>query len=1013
MIKQLQIIFLVLLCFPAAFAQKGTGAEQQSPLAYNLNMVHHNPGETPFDTKYNDPFYLKKAGFNGQIPRVFLPCAITYDSFDGDVMPKGSALRKATEVYAAKIDSMLAAAKKAGIPVYPFTDLLVIPKAIQTKYGKEMQSAEEGDMVFVEGGARLQASILRPRTEEVLRAQIREIFDRFPDLGGLTTRFGETYLHEFPEYAGGSPALSPQEHIRLINILRDEICVKRNKKLFYRTWCFNGFHNNPAYYLEVTDAIEPHPNLCFSIKNTLGDYIRLTPFNPCLGIGKHRQIVEVSCNYGGLYGKNTHPFYLGQGIINGWEEYAWIKNDGPARCLRDLLKCPQFAGVWTWARGDGWKGPYLADEMWVDLNEQVFSLFAREPWRSEKELFDKAAAVVFGITGKNLEKMRRLCLLSADAVVRAHLSLHTDVDVWWCRDQYLTAIDLKGVVRAGKQKQVREEKEEAVRMWKEMEQLSREIRLPNIAQQDYIEVSVTYGRIKTEIIRQIWLMQLLAAEAEVNSVPLQKAAMKQAIAEYERLWNEWRALKAAHACCPTLYTDTTAQYIDTPPFRKVLDTYKQAVLDESNQVEPVVNWNAIVGKLTSGHWGLNTQKGEGFTTPFEEKADFYRQVKPGVLRVMSHLTYGWVKEHSWDTLRIKTQLDNARHLYQHSERIMLCLYSPPPFINSGKLPLANEMQEDSLATFFAQLPSVIKATGHRIDLYEFFNEAEPRFGALGGNSGNLSGTGANLPTYWRTLNKIAKAIKTADPTAKVGGPATAFPYENVYKGFMDNCADNMDFFSFHLYLTGHPGTTPDADLFNNFYASRTDAVKELTDYVKSKGKTHLELYQDEWQVSYEWKKYEPLHDNHVGASWMACYIKDCALKGITNMNVWDYGFHPHAATFLLYSRFSPYLRGNVAQSNNTGGKIEIIPVISDKGKRSVLLINKTGGKIEVLGAGKLLGGKASAVKGFRLDATTLQNPEATNTENVKYAVERIANLPSDITLNPYGMALLTNYEIKN
>ncbi|MDR1221802.1 MAG: hypothetical protein LBL07_02835 [Tannerella sp.] len=559
------------LCFQYLSAQK-------EPLAYNLNMVHHNPGEPPFNTKYNNPFYLKKEGFNGQIPRIFLPCAITYKNFDADIMPEGSALREEAEAYALKIDTLLSEAEEAGIPVYPFTDLLVIPKSIQAKYGKEMRRMENEEAGATLGGTRLQASILLPRTEEMLRAQIRELFERFPGLGGLTTRFGETYLHEFPEYTGGSPALSRQEQIRLINILRDEVCVKRNKKLFYRTWDFGyNFHTNPVYYLEVTDAVETHPNLFFSIKNTQGDYIRLYPFNPCLGTGKHPQIVEVSCNYGGLYGKNAHPFYLGQGVIDGWEEYAWIKSVGPAQSLRDLLKCPQFAGVWTWARGDGWKGPYLTNEMWVDLNEQVFSRFAREPWHSEKGLFDEAVRRVFGIDGENSEKMRRLCLLSADAVLRGHLSRHVSVDVWWCRDEYLTAIDLKGAVGAGRQKEVREEKDEAVGMWKEMEKLSREIRLPDRAQQEYLEVSVTYGRIKCEIIRQIWFMQLLAAESEVNGIPLQRDAMKQSIAEYDRLWEEWRALKAAHSCCPTLYTDTKAQYIETPPFRKVLDIYRKTI----------------------------------------------------------------------------------------------------------------------------------------------------------------------------------------------------------------------------------------------------------------------------------------------------------------------------------------------------------------------------------------------------------------------------------------------------
>jgi hypothetical protein len=101
-------------------------------------------------------------------------------------------------------------------------------------------------------------------------------------------RFGETYLHDTPYHLGGSPInnddrLSIADHILLINILRDEVCVKRNKKLFYRTWDFGyRFHNNPDYYLAVTNAIEIHPNLFFSIKYQQGDFHRMTPFNPCL-----------------------------------------------------------------------------------------------------------------------------------------------------------------------------------------------------------------------------------------------------------------------------------------------------------------------------------------------------------------------------------------------------------------------------------------------------------------------------------------------------------------------------------------------------------------------------------------------------------------------------------------------------------------------------------------------------------------------------------------------------------
>jgi hypothetical protein len=543
-------------------------------------MVHHNPGELPFDTKYNDPFYLKEEGFNGQVPRIFLPCAVTYSSFDKEIMPDGSDLREQTEAYALKLDSMFLRAKEAGMPIYPFTDLLVVPKAIQEKYGKEMGEEKEVDDINVLGGIRLQASILKPRTEEILRVQIREIFDRFPDLDGLTTRYGETYLHEFPNHAGGSPAASKEEHIKLINILREEVCVKLNKKLFYRTWAYGEshfFHTDPEYYLEIATAVEPHPNLVFSIKHVQGDYIRLFPFNPCLGIGKHRQIVEISCNPAGLYGKNAHPYYIGQGVIEGWEEFAWIKNEGPASCLRDLSNLPQMAGICTWARGDGWAGPYLTNELWVDLNEQVLNRFAREPWRSEEELFKEAARERFGVEGDNLNKLRELCLLSAAAVMRGQSSIHVKVEEWWCRDEYLTAIDLKPVVHAGKVKEVLEEKAEAVRMWQQIEKLSREIHLPGQGDQEYMEVSSTYGRIKYQIIEQIWKMQLLAAESEINEKPLDVVSMRTAIKTYDQLWEEWIELKATYPSCPTLYRDDKAQFCPFPPFRDALENYRNKV----------------------------------------------------------------------------------------------------------------------------------------------------------------------------------------------------------------------------------------------------------------------------------------------------------------------------------------------------------------------------------------------------------------------------------------------------
>ena len=112
-------------------------------------------------------------------------------------------------------------------------------------------------------------------------------------------------------------------------------------------------------------------------------------------------------------------------------------------------------------------------------------------------------------------------------------------------------------------------------MWKEIERLAREIHLPNQVDQEFMEVSSNYGRIKFQIIEQIWKMQLLAAQSEINKSALDTGAMKKCINEYDRLWTEWRKLNSDYACCPTLYRDDVQKYCAFPPFKEVLVNYRK------------------------------------------------------------------------------------------------------------------------------------------------------------------------------------------------------------------------------------------------------------------------------------------------------------------------------------------------------------------------------------------------------------------------------------------------------
>ena len=127
------------------------------------------------------------------------------------------------------------------------------------------------------------------------------------------------------------------------NCLREEVCVKRNKVLFYRTWDFGQFHDRPDFYLKVTNADRAASESDLLDQASAGDFHRLSRFNPTLGIGKHRQIVEVCCQLD-CYGKGAHPYYNGQGVIDGWEEYAWTMKPGQPKGLRDIVASSDLCG---------------------------------------------------------------------------------------------------------------------------------------------------------------------------------------------------------------------------------------------------------------------------------------------------------------------------------------------------------------------------------------------------------------------------------------------------------------------------------------------------------------------------------------------------------------------------------------------------------------------------------------------------------------------------------------------
>ena len=570
-------IFLPLLLTAGNLLFAGSVAAADSSTNFSgrfiIDMVHNNPGEPLQETSFRDPRKLAGWGYNGQVIMAEADSCETFDAIAPDVLPKGSEARMWIEQHAQELERKAQQAHAAGIKTYAWMQFIVLPKTLVARLKDEI--CDDKGRIDLE----------RPMTQKILRAQIGELFDRCPDLDGLVVRTGEIYLFDSPYHtstgkesegkaqAGTAIIHGPESHIALLKILRDEACVKRDKLVFYRTWDFgNNFHVNPVYYLKVMDAIEPHPNLIFSIKYTAGDFWRKMPFNPTLGIGSQRQMVEVQCQ-AEYYGKGAHPYYVGDGVINGWEEYATMMKPGEPRGLRDIVNSTNFAGVWTWSRGGGWEGPYITNELWCALNAYVIAKYAENPRRTEEEIFNEFAREQLGLQGKDIARFRELNLLSAAAVLRGHCSLLGPVDKVWARDDFMAALDLTGFIKKNLVPEVLAEKAESVAMWKKIESLAQQINFPDTKTKEFVVVSSAYGRIKFAIFEQTWAILLYGAMGDATK-DYDCKKLSAAIAEYDRLWAEWRALLAAHPdSCATIYKDLAFQ--DKPGIGAAVERYRK------------------------------------------------------------------------------------------------------------------------------------------------------------------------------------------------------------------------------------------------------------------------------------------------------------------------------------------------------------------------------------------------------------------------------------------------------
>ena len=526
-------------------------------LPYVLDMVSHNPGEALFVTNYNNPAVLKSIGDNGKVYYLFESgvMGINWQSFDPAVLPVGTADRTWVDAKAVQINQDYNAAKAAGLQVYCMSDLMVFPKRLVDKYGMTTTFKDITDTL----------------TQRMLREELQLMFHDFPQLDGIVVRIGETYMQDAPYHVGGVVnQYSTVTIIPLLQILRDEVCVKLNKKVIFRTW--NSFDTNLTTYNAVSAAIEPHDNLIISIKHCEGDFHRGNPFSKVLAAGRHKQLVEVECARE-YEGKGAFPNYIVNGVVDGFEEYKNTMPTAPITSLKQLYaQSPLLSGVWTWSKGGGWDGPYITNEMWNELNVWVMSKWAQNPTRSEADIFNDYATQFLGLSGTSLTQFRTLALLSAQAVIRGHRSTFADIDVWWTRDHYISAppalptdpVALKRVI---------DQKHEAVSLFQRIVNLADSINMPDPVNRDYMRVSARYGLCLHRIYAVAFDLKLLSLNSSSS-----KTQIDSLLIEYDKAWVDYNKLATDNpTTCPTLYMDKAFRNTTTGSLGEFITSMRNGV----------------------------------------------------------------------------------------------------------------------------------------------------------------------------------------------------------------------------------------------------------------------------------------------------------------------------------------------------------------------------------------------------------------------------------------------------
>ena len=400
------------------------------------------------------------------------------------------------------------------------------------------------------------------------------------------------------------------------------------------------------------------------------------------------------------------------------------------------------------------------------------------------------------------------------------------------------------------------------------------------------------------------------------------------------------------------------------------DTFNPSIelipISDSIPIQLLIDWKNVIAHASKISYSLNAFVGfDPASTSNERYQKNMAYMNPGIVRLhnMGLLgdskkdASGWVDtpHKRWDKEKIGKALKNA---YLYHPHLLINIPGWPDWMDKDKDGYLDKDQFDAYARFCAELVRIVNKDFKKKALYwEITNEKDGVYytdlHSDGGRGGLKDPTKPDrIEELAAIYNRCAIALKKADSSIKVGGPAFTRP--DLLPGvrrFIKAASNNLDFLSYHAYASG---TVADSD---SFIFDRTIILGQATaDIVKilkeSSPSKYIPAFLDEYNISWNWETRDPRMADNRSAVFDALAIKEVVNSGAAACMAWNekdgiYGktdnedkLRPAAHLFHLLNSW--FVGDSVMITADLPGVVNVYAIQNtDKKGCSILLINRT------------------------------------------------------------------------